>query len=105
VAAYLADRMSLHMWPIKARIRLKVSAETALAGPAARYGRIEAVDEHSCVLQCASEDLVGMACYLAMLDLEMEVEEPAELREEMARLGERLTRTGRDTERSHQSGA
>lgn len=100
VAAYLADRMNLHMWPIKARIRLQVSAEAALEGPAARYGPIEAVDEHSCVLLCASEDLVGMACYLAMLDMEMEVEEPAELRAEMARLGERFTRTGRPPQRT-----
>ncbi|GHC80749.1 DNA-binding transcriptional regulator [Nocardiopsis terrae] len=95
VAAYLAERMNLHMWPIKARVRLGVSAEEALEGPAARYGPIEAVDEHSCVLLCAGQELVGMACYLAMLDVEMEVEEPAELRAEMARLGERLTRTGR----------
>ncbi|MGW5880512.1 helix-turn-helix transcriptional regulator [Nocardiopsis terrae] len=95
VAAYLAERMNLHMWPIKARVRLGVSAEEALEGPAARYGPVEAVDEHSCVLLCAGQELVGMACYLAMLDVEMEVEEPAELRAEMARLGERLTRTGR----------
>lgn len=104
VAAYLADRMNLHMWPIKARVRLKVSAETALEGPAAHYGPIEAVDERSCVLLCAGEDLVAMACYLAMLDLEMEVEEPAELREEMTRLGERLTRTGQDPDRSSSPG-
>ncbi|MEU3017793.1 YafY family protein [Nocardiopsis sp. NPDC007018] len=94
VAGYLADRMSLHMWPIKARVRLGVSAETAMEGPAARHGVVEAVDEHSCVLLCAGEDLVGMACYLAMLDVDMWVEEPVELREEMVRLGDRLTRTG-----------
>ena len=56
---------------------------------------VEAVDEHSCVLLCAGEDLVGMACYLAMLDMDLWVEEPAELREEMARVGARLARTGR----------
>ncbi len=100
VAAYLADRMNLQMWPIKARVRLKVSAEVALAGPAARYGPIEAVDEHSCVLRCASEDLVAMACYLGMLNVELEVLEPPELRGEMARLGERLTRAGRTPART-----
>ncbi|WP_017586444.1 helix-turn-helix transcriptional regulator [Nocardiopsis ganjiahuensis] len=98
VAAYLADRMNLQMWPIKARIRLNVSAEAALEGPAARYGPIEAVDEHSCVLLCAGEDLVGMACYLGMLEMELEVVEPPELREAMARLGERFTRAGRAPE-------
>ena len=88
------------MWPIKARIRLDVPAEVALEGPAARYGPIEAVDEHSCVLLCAGDDLVGMACYLGMLDMELEVLEPPELREAMARLGERFTSAGRPPERS-----
>jgi predicted DNA-binding transcriptional regulator YafY len=95
VTAYLADRMNLHMWPIKARVRLGVSAEAAMEGAAGRLGLIEAVDGQSCVLLCAGEDLTAMACYLAMLDMEMKVEEPAELRTEMARLGGRLTRTGR----------
>jgi predicted DNA-binding transcriptional regulator YafY len=98
VAAYLSERLSLHMWPIKARVRLGVCAEEAARGPAAHYGPIEAVDENSCVLLCAGDDLRAMACYLALLDMEIEVEEPLELREEMVVLGERLTRMGRRRE-------
>lgn len=94
VRTYLSERMNLHMWPIKARVRLGMSAQEALEGPAAHYGSIEAVDDHSCVLLCAGGDLVIMACHLAMLDVELWIEEPRELREEMARLGERLTRFG-----------
>lgn len=100
VRAYLSERMNLHMWPIKARVRLGMPAQEALEGPPAHYGSIEAVDDHSCVLLCAGGDLVTMACHLAMLDVELWVEEPRELREEMTRLGERLTRsggTGRET--------
>lgn len=96
VAAYLAERMNLHMWPIKARVRLAMSAQEALRGRAAHYGTIEAVDEHTCVLLCAGADMVAMACYLAMLDVDMEVEEPAELREAMAHLGGRLSRAAKE---------
>ncbi|SIO84693.1 Transcriptional regulator, DeoR family [Nocardiopsis sp. JB363] len=96
MAAYLAERMNLHMWPIKARVRLAMSAQEALRGRAAHYGTIEAVDEHTCVLLCAGADMVATACYLAMLDVDMEVEEPAELREAMAHLGGRLSRAAKE---------
>ncbi|GAB3701395.1 helix-turn-helix transcriptional regulator [Nocardiopsis oceani] len=96
VAAYLAQRLNLHMWSNQARVRLFVSAEEAERTYASTMGRIEAVDEHSCVLMCAGEDMNDMACFLGMLDMDMEVEEPRELREAMARLGERFTRAGQE---------
>jgi len=96
VAAYLAERMNMRMWPHRARVRLAVSAEEAADRGIARYGRIEPVDAHWCVLECAGDSFQVMACYLAMLDVEMEVEEPDELRAEMARLAVRLHRTASD---------
>ncbi|KOX15711.1 YafY family protein [Nocardiopsis sp. NRRL B-16309] len=92
VATYLAERMNVHMWPHKARVRLLVSAEEAQRRIGSDYGRVEPVDEHSCVLLCAGDSLFYMACYLGMLDLDMEVEEPDELREHMARLSARFQR-------------
>jgi predicted DNA-binding transcriptional regulator YafY len=92
VAAYLAERMSVHMWPHQARIRLAVPAEEAERRGIGNHGRIEPADENSCVLVCAGDSFRTMACYLAMLDVEMEVEEPDELRAEMARLAVRLNR-------------
>ncbi|WP_435112407.1 helix-turn-helix transcriptional regulator [Nocardiopsis synnemataformans] len=91
VAAYLRERIDVHMWPVQARIRLLVPAREA-ERTAAGFGRIEPVDEHSCVLVCSGDSLLHMACYLGMLDVEMEVEEPAELREHMSRLSERFGR-------------
>lgn len=52
VAAYLEERMTVHMWPVRARIRLFVPAEEA-ERTAGGYGPIEPVDEHSCVLVCS----------------------------------------------------
>ncbi|WP_150251511.1 helix-turn-helix transcriptional regulator [Nocardiopsis deserti] len=91
VAAYLRERIDVHMWPVQARIRLFVPAREA-ERTAAGFGRIEPVDEYSCVLVCSGDSLLHMACYLGMLDVEMEVEEPAELREHMSRLSERFGR-------------
>ncbi|MFL1376858.1 MULTISPECIES: helix-turn-helix transcriptional regulator [unclassified Nocardiopsis] len=92
VAAYLAERMNFHMWPYKARVRLLVGAEEANERGIGEYGRLEPVDEASCVLEVAGDSLQVMACYLAMLEVEMRVEEPEELRTEMTALAARLRR-------------
>ncbi|MGW9350929.1 helix-turn-helix transcriptional regulator [Nocardiopsis flavescens] len=92
VAAYLAERMNFHMWPHRARVRLFVDAEEAERRGIGAYGRLEPTDADSCVLEVAGDSLRMMACYLAMLDVEMRVEEPGELRTEMAALSERLRR-------------
>ncbi|MFD6098121.1 helix-turn-helix transcriptional regulator [Nocardiopsis flavescens] len=92
VAAYLAERMNFHMWPHRARVRLFVDAEEAERRGIGAYGRLEPEDADSCVLEVAGDSLRMMACYLAMLDVEMRVEEPGELRAEMAALSERLRR-------------
>ncbi|WP_116247033.1 YafY family protein [Nocardiopsis sp. FIRDI 009] len=92
VAAYLAERMDVHMWPDRARVRLFASAEEAARRTGGWFGTIEPVDEHSCVLVCAGISYPYMACYLGTLDIDMEVEEPDELREQMALLAARLRR-------------
>ncbi|MCY9783757.1 YafY family transcriptional regulator [Nocardiopsis sp. EMB25] len=92
VAAYLAERMDVHMWPNRARIRLFVSAEEAHRRVGEWFGHIEPVDENACVLVCAGNSMLHMACYLGMLDMDMEVEEPDELREQMALLAAHLHR-------------
>lgn len=92
VAAYLAERMNFHMWPHRARVRLFVDAGEAERRGIGAYGRLEPADADSCVLEVAGDSLRMMACYLAMLDVEMRVEEPGELRAEMAALSERLRR-------------
>ncbi|WP_017568958.1 helix-turn-helix transcriptional regulator [Nocardiopsis halotolerans] len=91
VAAYLEERMNVHMWPTRARVRLFVPVEEAERATAG-FGQIEPWDEHSCVLVIAGGSMLHMACYLGMLDMDMEVWEPAELREHMARLSTRFAR-------------
>ncbi|MDT0331564.1 helix-turn-helix transcriptional regulator [Nocardiopsis lambiniae] len=92
VAAYMAERMNLHMWTERARVRLFIGAREAVERGIAEYARVEPVDDSSCVVEVASDSLMVMACYLAMYDVEMRVEEPGELREEMRTLAARLHR-------------
>lgn len=94
VVAYLTERMTLLMWRYKARVRLFLPFEEARKTISAHVGRVEPVEGSPdlCLLLCAGDDLTAMACYLGMLGLEMEVEEPTELRQEMARVASRLQR-------------
>ncbi|WP_159944448.1 helix-turn-helix transcriptional regulator [Nocardiopsis sp. FR6] len=91
VAAYLEERMRVHAGSVRARVRLLVPVEEGvrLAGA---FGRVEPVDEGSCVLVLAGGSSLHMACYLGMLDVDMRVEEPEELREQMGRLSARFRR-------------
>lgn len=94
VVAYLNERMTWHMWRYKARVRLSLPFEEARRTISSYLGQVEPVegDPDRCLLLCAGSDLRAMACYLGMLGLEMEIEEPAELREEMARTAARFQR-------------
>lgn len=94
VVAYLNERMTWHMWQYKARVRLSLPFEEARRTISSHMGQVEPVegDPDRCLLLCAGSDLRAMACYLGMLGLEMEIEEPAELREEMARTAARFHR-------------
>jgi hypothetical protein len=53
---------------------------------------VEAVDEHSCVVDAGSDTPHMLALYLGMLDADFEVRQPPELVEQLAALAERYRR-------------
>ena len=55
-------------------------------------GRLEAVDEHSCVLHTGGNSLDEMAMYLGLKGIDFEVLEPPELVEHIRALSQRLAR-------------
>ncbi|HEY9293859.1 MAG TPA: WYL domain-containing protein [Microlunatus sp.] len=83
-----------------ARVRLHARPDQVRALVPPQVGRVE--DDHDgwCVLVAGGDNLDWIAMHLAMLDLELEVLEPAELRRSAATLAQRLTAmadpTGRD---------
>ncbi|KAB8194469.1 WYL domain-containing protein [Nonomuraea phyllanthi] len=87
VAAWVRHRLAHEMWPYEARFRVHAPAER-LAGRTA--GVVEPVDDRTCLLTLRGDDLRLMALAVAFLDVDVEVLEPAELKDHLRALGERL---------------
>ncbi len=61
-----------------------------LASPTA--GRLEAVDDHSCLLHTGANSLDTLALYVALKGVDFEVLDPPELIDHIRRLASRLRR-------------
>ncbi|SEL83184.1 helix-turn-helix transcriptional regulator [Nonomuraea pusilla] len=87
VASWMERRLGHEMWPYRGRFLLRAPAER-VAGRTS--GTVEPVDERTCVLTLRGEEPRAMAIVVAFLDVDFEVLEPAELRDELRALGRRL---------------
>jgi predicted DNA-binding transcriptional regulator YafY len=92
VAAYVSQSIASAPYRHQARILVRApAAEVARrASPAA--GRLEAVDEHSCVLHTGSDSLDELALYVAIKGFDFEVLDPPELVPVLRALADRLAR-------------
>ncbi|MEU6250696.1 YafY family protein [Glycomyces sp. NPDC047010] len=77
-------------WRHPARIRLHVPAEAAADRLPPGSGLIEPAGPRECLWETGSDSLRDLALFATSLDLPFTVEEPAELREELRRLADRL---------------
>ncbi|MBF6243896.1 YafY family transcriptional regulator [Nocardia elegans] len=89
VVAYLRRTMGFAMWPYRSVMRVHVPAEQ-LAGRI--EGLVTPIDEHTCRLEMGSDSYALVALVVGMLDVEFEVESPAELTEHLRALAGRFTR-------------
>lgn len=92
--ALVAEGTGLVPWEIEARVLIRASAEDVARVVPAGDGVVEAVDASSCVLRFAANDLAPLVSYAARIPWEFDVLAPAELRDAIRELGERLTRAG-----------
>ena len=76
----------------EASLTLHASAEEVASRVPAHWGKVEAIDERSCRFRAGDDDLGWLALRVAMLEFDFEVDEPPELAERLAAIGERLTR-------------
>ena len=76
----------------EARLTLHASAEDVAARVPAYWGTIKEIDERSCEYRTGDDDLGWLATRIAMLGVDFEVHEPAELAEHLRALAGRLTR-------------
>ncbi|GAA0827994.1 YafY family protein [Streptosporangium amethystogenes subsp. fukuiense] len=87
VAAYLCRTMGFEMWPLRARLRVHASA-TDVAGRVS--GLVTPVDDHTCLLEIASDSFDLVAFTVGVLGVDFEVESPPELARHLRELSVRL---------------
>jgi predicted DNA-binding transcriptional regulator YafY len=91
VATCLLRGVGAATWRYRAQVRVHAPAAqlTARLPPAVL---VEAVDEHTCIVNVGSDTPQMLAVYLGMLDVDFEVREPPELVEQLQALANRYRR-------------
>jgi predicted DNA-binding transcriptional regulator YafY len=92
LAAYVSRHVSAAAWRYRARITVHAPAEQVAQRISPAVGVVEAVDEHTCVLDTGADELETLAVYIGMLGVDFTVSEPAELRDHLRRLADRYHR-------------
>ena len=92
LAEYVARRVSTAPWRHRATVRFALPADDLARRLPAAAGRVEPVDEHSCLLRTGADSLAGLAGYLGLLDADFVVVEPPELVAAVAELANRYAR-------------
>ena len=92
VAAYLRRAVGFDAWPYRSRVRVHA--------PAAEIdGRVDGIvtpiDEHTCLLEIASDSFELAALVIGMVGHDFEVESPPELAEHLKNVARRFTRAAR----------
>jgi predicted DNA-binding transcriptional regulator YafY len=95
VAAYVARGASAAAFRFQARITVHAPAAVVAARITPAVGTVEAVDEHSCVLETGADRVETVAVYLGLLDADFEVLEPPELVAKLQELSDRYRRAVR----------
>jgi predicted DNA-binding transcriptional regulator YafY len=93
-AAYVAKRISTNAWPLRARVTLHTPAEVVAERVWPGFGVVEALDEHTCVLDVAADSYRALALFIGFVDSDFEVSEPPELVEVFRRLAARYAAAG-----------
>jgi predicted DNA-binding transcriptional regulator YafY len=90
VVTYLLRGVGSATWRYRARVRVHAPA-AMVAGRLPPAVMVEAVDEHTCVIDVGSDTPQMLALYLGMLDVDFDVEDP-ELVEQLRTLADRYRR-------------
>jgi predicted DNA-binding transcriptional regulator YafY len=91
VATYLLRGVGSATWRYRARVTVSAPA-TAIVGRLPPAVLVEAVDEHSCIVDAGSDTPQMLAVYLGMLGVDFEVGGPPELVEQLLTLADRYRR-------------
>jgi predicted DNA-binding transcriptional regulator YafY len=91
VVTYLQRGVGSATWRYRARVRVHAPA-AVVAGRLPPAVLVDAVDEHTCIIDAGSDTPQMLAVYLGMLDVDFDVDGPPELVEQLATLAARYRR-------------
>jgi predicted DNA-binding transcriptional regulator YafY len=91
-AAYVSQAVTSSPYRYRARILMHAPIDVVADRTSPTAGRLEAVDEHSCLLHTAANSLDTLALYVALKGVDFDVLEPPELIDHIRVLAERLGR-------------
>lgn len=92
IAAYLSRTISSSPYRYHAKVTLHAPAETIIERITPATGRVEVIDNHSCLLHAGANSLDGLAVGLAQIGVDFEVHHPPELVRHLHTVGDRLKR-------------
>ena len=92
---YVTESLSQSPYKYRARVLLHASPEALRERVTAYEGTLEPLSENRCVLRTGAKSLEALTVFVAMLGVDFQVIEPAELVEAVRTTGERLARNGR----------
>ena len=98
---YVTESLSLSPYRYRARVLLHASVDEARSHMGAFEGVLEPVSAHRCILQTGASTLDGLAVHIAMLGVDFEIIEPAELGPHVKAIGERLVSGAKGRRKRH----
>lgn len=90
VAAYVSQSISSAPYRYQARILIHAPLEAVAQRSSPAAGRLEAIDQHTCILHTGSNSLDELAIYIAVKSFDFHVLDPPELIPVLHTLAERL---------------
>jgi predicted DNA-binding transcriptional regulator YafY len=99
-AAYVARGVSAAAWRYQARIIVHAPAEVVTNRINPAVGVVEAIDEHTSVLDTGADTVHTLAVHLGLLNIDFDVSEPPELVEHLRALAARYARAIGDAPRA-----
>jgi predicted DNA-binding transcriptional regulator YafY len=95
-ATFVSKAVSYDPYPHRAHILLHASAQQVAERVPPTAGVLEAIDRNSCMLHTGAHSLEILSVYIAMIGVEFEVREPAELVAHIRLLADRFRSACRD---------
>jgi predicted DNA-binding transcriptional regulator YafY len=94
-ASYVSQAVASAPYRYQARLLMRAPIEAVAERASPTAGRLEAVDDRTCILHTGSNSLDELAIYVAVKGFDFEVLDPPELAEHLRTLGGRLTAAAR----------